>query len=266
MNRCDLLITKDENQRNLNLIGCCGLMTFIFYLIFLIKTNKQELIEWMDFLYLDKSLEHYSVRHNFSIKSTKFLYFVYDFFVHFTRATSLFYLLIVFIFCLQSLFLNIGKNDDLFILIFCYLPTLISIMICMTWFYSTVSKNISIFILFNIFEANKLEQFSEELIDYKQRDRNKFMVKHLNHLRIFLRNFKNSQTFFNYSTQTFLGPLFLTMIYYPYALLISKDSIKNFLIISYSLNIILILQVFSIASFFRVKVSESSNLNRSITK
>lgn len=230
--------------------------TFTIYLIFLIKTDERKLLNWIDFLYVSKSMDQYAKRHNLTMKSVKFLYFLFDFFVFYTKVVSFFYLLVVFMFCIESLLLNISKNISLIAIFIANLPTFFTTMFSMIWLYITVSKIVSIFILFNIFQVKQLDKLSLELAR-RERTLNdaRFVSRHLFRFRICLKNFKNSQNFFNYAIQLFLGPLFLTMVYYPYAIIVSQNLSVNFLIISYSLSIVLLLQVFSSASFFKQKVS-----------
>lgn len=256
--RCDLLVTSQQSQRYLNLIGVVGLFTFNLYLIFLVTTDGKKLLSWMDFLCVDRSVDVWASKHNLDLKSAKILYFLYKFFVSWSISATVFYILVICIYCWESFLLSQSKGVGLITFIFIFAPTAASIILNMIWFYSTVSKIISIFILFNLFQIGKLQKLAADLAAYHQSPKKKrraFVSKHLRLINMLLTNFKLSQEFFNHSTQCFLGPLFLTMVWYPYAYLVANNFSVKFLIISYSMNLLLLFPIFKCSSNFKRQVS-----------
>lgn len=257
MFRCDLLVTSQSNQRYLNLIGTVGLITFNLYLMFVINANEKKLLGWIDFLCVDSSAIIWAKRHNLDLKTAEVLYFLFKFFVSWSLSATFFYVAVIAWYCFESFLLSLSKGVQLATFIFIFAPTAMSIILNMIWFYLTVSKIISVFILFNLFQAGKLQKLAMDLARYQQNSKRKRKAFASNHLRIvsmFLNNFKLSQEFFNHSTQCFLGPLFLTMVWYPYTFLVAHNFSAKFLVISYSMNIALLFPIFKCSSNLKQKV------------
>ena len=254
---CDLLITKQDNQRFLNLILISVFVPFIVYLIFLSKTDKNKFV-WISFLSVDSSLHLYARKNSLSQGSAKVLRFLYETFIYVCRGAYTFYLLVVYWYYVQSLKLSMDRNIGTTMFVLAFFPTAVTSVLSISVFYVMVVKIITIFVLFNFFQALKLDKLSKDLvhyIDHHQENDRKFIARHLRELHFFLENFRHSQVFFNFSNQIFLLALFMTLVWYPYTVLINSDLSVNFLIISYSLNVsFVLLPLFCSASIFRYKV------------
>ena len=256
--RCDLLITKQDNQRFLNLIIVSVFAPFIVYLVFLSRVDKEKL-GWISFLSMDGSSQVYARKNCVSQKSAKILRFLYEAFIYVCRGAYTFYLLVVYMYYTQSLRLSIDKEIRTTMLIFAFVPSAVTSVLSISIFYVLVVKIISIFVLFNFYQCLKLDKLSKDLIHFighhPENDR-KFIVRHMREFQLFLEDFRHSQVYFNFSNQIFLLALFLTLVWYPYVFLLTTDLSVDFLIISYSLNCgFVLLPLFCSASIFRYKVS-----------
>lgn len=226
---CDLLISlSDDDQRSLNFIIILAMSTYIIYLILLINLKKDKLVCWIDFLVVDDSLAYYAKKHNLTLSSAKKLFVTYRLFAFVTRCASLFYLLIVYLYYIRSFKLSLANKIDLKTMFLVFLPSAAIAVYSLSLYYVQATKCCTFFILFNLFQAEKLDKLSEDLINGGLKDKKRnFNIKHLFRFQNFLNNFKMSQIYFNYSNFSFLAPLFLTFVLYPYSLLKAPDySIK----------------------------------------
>lgn len=231
---------------------------FIIYLVFLNKIDKEKL-SWISFLHVDSSLHLYARKKCLSQNSAKVLRFLYEAFIYVCRGAYTFYLAVVYMYFVESVLLSINKNIGTTMFVVVFFPSLVTSVVSISVFYVSTVKTITIFVLFNLYQSLKLDKLSSDLVYYighHQENDRKFIVRHLHEFQVFLEDFRNSQTFFNFSNQIFLLALFGTLVWYPYTMLMATDVSANFLIISYSLNLsFVVLPLFGSASLFRYKVS-----------
>ena len=250
---CELLSSRYENQRCLNFISALVFATFITYLLFLIKTDKKNLLVWIDFLTVSP-LKSYSKRHNLKLECVKNLFFTYDFFKFYSMAAVASYLFVVYTYYIESFLISLEKRIGTSIFIFVFLPTAFTSVLSMSWFYLIAGKILALFTIFVIFQSKKLDKLSNDLITYRyqfKNNNNKFISDHLIKFNDFLIKFKRSQIYFNFSIH-FLGPLFLTLVFYPYAILVSNGFSVKFLAVAYSLNFLFVLiPLFYVSSIFK---------------
>lgn len=256
--RCDLLITSADNQRYLNLIIFMALASFSSFILFVIRTDVK-FLDWVDFLNIDgsSSFDSYSKKHNLMNSSTSFLLNCYNLFMFSAKMAYTFYLLVVYMYYIQSFKVSLDRGVDFWTFVFVFFPTTITSILSMSWFYMTIAKSVYIFVLFNLFQSEKLKKLSNDLIMHQPNSKGLlFILEHFERLKDLIKKFKMSQKYFNYSNQSFLWPLFGTLVYYPYTFLVSNSLSVNFLIISYSLNICcVLLPTFIISSVFKYYVS-----------
>lgn len=250
---CDILISTNNDQRSLNFIIVLAMSAFLIYLILLINLDQTKLKCWFDFLVVDDPFI-YAKKHNLTLKSAKKLSVLYQFTVIITRFASLFYLIIVYIFYIRSFIMAVNKSVNPILISLVFIPSNIIAVKSVSIYYLQSTKNCTLFILFNIFQFEKLNKLSNDLTRYEIRakeNRGKFKTKHLLNFQKFLKDFQMSQIYFNYSNFSFLVPLFLTIILYPFSMLKASEESTNFLIISYLLNVLFaLLPLFSCTSFF----------------
>ena len=249
---------KQDNQRFLNLILVSAFAPLTVFLIFLSKIDQKKL-GWISFLNVDCNSEVYAKKNCVSQKSAKILLFLYESFIYVCRGSYSFYLLVVYMYYGQSLLLSIDKNIGSNMFIFAFFPTVMTSVLSVSVYYMTITKVISIFVLFNFFQGEKLDKLSKDLIRFighHQKPGRRFIARHLGEFQLFLEDFRHSQEFFNFTNQTFLVANFMTLVWYPHVILMSTDLSVDFLIISYLLNVgFVVLPLFCSASFFRYKVS-----------
>lgn len=253
---CELLISlRDDDQRSLNCIIILAMFSFFIYFVFLIRLDRNEL-NWIYFLKVD---QFYAKRHNLTKKSVEKLFKIYEFIIFFTRCASLFYLIICYLYYIKSFRLSLRKGFDLKNLLIIFIPSALISAQSVSLYYIQATKNCTLFISFNLFQAEKINKLSEDLenntnkLDDKKAN---FNVKHLFRFQKILNDFKSSQLYFNYSNFSFLAPLCSTFILYPYSVLKTSDHSVNFLVISYLLNVFFALfPLFSCTTFLNYSVS-----------
>lgn len=255
---CELLISlADDQQKFLNLIILLAMFSFIVYLMLLIRLDRRKLLSWTDFLVLEKRTV-YAVKHDLELDSIKQLYLIFSIMVFLTKCASALYLVICYIFYARSLKLSIEKGISFQDFVVIFLPSSLVSLQTVSLYYSQSTKNCTLFIITNFFFSKKLQKLSEDLNRHKPKKKSLFHFDHLNRFQNFLSDFNDSQEYFNYSNFSFLAPLFATAVLYPYSILSDDTVTVNFLIASYSLNLLFaILPLFASTRFLNRSVSSS---------
>lgn len=200
----DYYVTDNENQHILEFIVGLALFSFLIYLIFLCNL-RQTSLRWFDFLLLYKNPSKYSEVNNIRLTATKSIYFLIRILMLLSRISSIVYLFVTYIFFIRSIILSLNKNLELMKLFICLIPTCVISAFSIAYFYLSITKSCCVFVLCNFFMAEKMNKFSEDLINFCKTKCNKtFIFKHLDGVNNFLVDFERSQRYFSYSNQSFL--------------------------------------------------------------
>lgn len=195
---CELLISiKDDEQRSLNFIIILAMSSFTVYLVLLIRLDKQKLLSWIDFLVLEGQ-PAYAAKHHLSSRSVKLLFLIYQVVMFITKCASFFYLLVCYIYYARSFKLSLEKGVNCKYLLLIFLPSALVSVHCISLYYVQSTKNCTLFILYNLFLAMKLDKLSDDLRRYEPKKRNTFHFEHLKRFQKFLNDFEDSQVYFNY--------------------------------------------------------------------